>query len=637
MGKRGADTDSKATKASRTDTERDDETRDQLEQVAEPAPSPAGGGVAAAPLFGSDPFTPVAPKTFAKAQSKSAPGGIDARFKMQGVVVSAVQDGSRQKVKMFVSPEGVFGPTVDYASHAPFSLAIPVSKGPTPLEKIAAPRMVSSSPQLPQLITVTGVVEPSAYCNGKEVDPLPQVGDVVQAVNVEATLGNSPSLGSRGFLNCARFTVIERPADRAKALVDAVHAGDAAVSSLLGLATAAGMCEPSDHQVVQEQQDALRKAVRAAAAVLSGRFEKTAAAIEAVVDEAGGEPEQGQALAIKAMREWHTDFQRLADPDLCPFATMRDAVSFRPTQFMTIPATLAVYGVTPTRSYDEGMSRILALKGASRLDVPDHPMIGVRPADVSVSPSGGKLDLSFLPYGVADPRSFVDAGGDHTGLLAAKQVTGGPYRLAIKTCQLGNKVTTMYKDRVVVVCTELAKYADMIFTFKCTPLEASQSQQEIEGPFADHFWIDMPSTLAKLLPSLSLDEVATILGGVKVIVPDALAAREPVTSFDASGPPVKPTTFATTGILPLQESGIDLKNLEKVATEQGGVVRFAAVYPGSMAAAWADGVDRGKDGVALELLTKAADDAGFKGDSAIESFITEDGVIYAYIAKPAAE
>jgi hypothetical protein len=283
------------------------------------------------------------------------------------------------------------------------------------------------------------------------------------------------------------------------------------------------------------------------------------------------------------------------------------------------------------------MFKILALKGASRLDVPNHPMIGIRPADISVSPSGNKLDLSFLPYGVADPRAFVDANGDHTGLLAAKEVTGGSYRLALKTSQLGNKLMTGYKERVVVAGNELAKYADFIFNFKCVPLETTQSQQELDGPFADYFWIDMPSTLAKLLPSLSFDDVKAILGGVKVIVPDNLASREPVASFDASGPPVKPTTFATMGILPLQESGVDLNNLQKVAVEQGGVVRFAAVYPGAVAAAWADGVDRNKEGAALHLLTKAAADAGFAGDSSIESFITEAGVIYAYIGKTVAE
>eukprot|EP00966_Prymnesium_polylepis_P302157 6981033-Prymnesium_polylepis.1 len=132
--------------------------------------------------------------------------------------------------------------------------------------------------------------------------------------------------------------------------------------------------------------------------------------------------------------------------------------------------------------------------------------------------------------------------------------------------------------------------------------EAAQ-QPELDAPFADMYALDLRGTLDRIAPWMTRNDVVSILGST-VVTPAVLAKMPTV-----ADPLVGPATFSEKYAMPLQETGVDLPDLDSTASGIGGCVKYVAIWPGCVQAAWDQGVTA--PAPAMPLLQKEASARGF--------------------------
>jgi hypothetical protein len=603
--------------------------------AAEPEPTRSSevfDALFGAPVPAGAADSPTAP-TFSKgsARKNESGMGIDTGFNLQCIVMDEPEemvDSKGHKLKLLVYVEKkISSNTFDTVSGGILQLALPVEKrkvGPQ-LESTGSGGMA----RLPRDVNVTlqglgsdnvmvlsaGVFSITLWQKKDEVLTPPPVGSTILIRGAEACKG--AKAGKAVFLNGSYFEISHTPdlKNAELAVSNAFNTRTAhMMSAFAGLTTFGGVVEGAASDAQRSQLAILEGAFAGDCVKVGEKLRGVIYAIEAEKTE-DHDVLQRQAASKAALVEWVNYFDGFKDA-ASPFVRVVEKMDdFLVNKTNGLMLSGAVVGATPHVPMGRGLRE---LRGdAAPLD---GPRCEVQVAGFFHSPNVLKVALRLAMVG--DGRKYreeIAESGD-AGLIMTKQASTG-----FMVSKLGKLFVTNYKNRASMVVTELMPTLSFSFQVPVKPAEVS-SATEMELNWATFFRADLRGTLDSHLPKLSRDEVVSIFGNATVVTPSSLASSEAYFETDKG---VTPTTFAKKFIIPLQEMGTDLDDLEKVADKHGLVVKYVALYPGAVQAVWRDNEQRVKaEGVeaisAYELLKERAG-----GAAAVKDFVTTEGVVYA--------
>jgi hypothetical protein len=569
-------------------------------------------------------------------------GGHAARFTVEGVVVASGERKGRPFVHVHAVPAKIYGDGLDYVAHGPFAVCMPTRKidggAGQSSSKVGTGTMVAKARVVEMITPYVGSLSNtplkySFFPDVLEKCALPEVGDTVRVPCSEGCYPKDNgecdgSYGTRVYLNASRFEVLSSPKDRFRAVCEAFEAPGAVATSLLSLSLSCGLLAGERDDA--GQKESVRAALRKSALVAGSKFRKTAEAIE-VVDRSLGTREH--------LDRWIADCDAVGQVSsgLCPVATVADAYTNCFKNFVDggICAALVHTGATPEEPYPDACRRMNDVFAA---DDVKSAFVCARVADCSLSKTCAIMQLSLEVSAVSDARALralsetgVADPQEHVLLPKRCGVDNAPFLLGVKVSGVPAHLCSNYPDRLRVVGGELGASLDWAGLVSAPAMASDFVQNVVECEFASSFVVDLPKTLARLLPALTVDEVVEFFNGRKIVVHDDLSepSTELVGTAQTGSLPVSTNTFAKRLVAPLGEVGVNIDTYDKIATDAGKTLRFAAVYEGAVSAAWKSGGEFPEpgDGTTKKTLEEAAKRAGF---ATVEEFAGKHCVIYAY-------
>ena len=628
------------------------EVRAALGDPSEEAAPPAPEQPSVAPSASNKPSfqslfaeAPVGGVKFQNRQQNTS-GGLQAGFNACALVLNSYTiesaQGPKKTMDVVIKAANVTGGGCDkvVGTHMAFGLA--VRQEPLPPErasvngmKQANPKFFDGSPNDMRAFTlcnraITVSFFPTKEGDRKELPPLPRAGAMVDLRGVTISYGKKDR--DSVYFNATHFTIVsESPSDAWMGVSDAfggLLTPSLQAASAMGAAVSCGGMALHDLSDGQKEQRAKLEAMA------KNDFAKLSTSIDFAITAnrnlySGEEAPPESKAANGALVQWKNTFDNLAS-DTEPLKTLADSwnhplfsqLEAGSDKRAGLPVSIVLQGSTPARAYDNALE---AMRDQSA-ELPSGAVAAFQYMGHYISDSCKLLRVAYTHWILADGTAFrekMETEGDFSVLRPPAPTIGAK----IVNKKITDQYLSNYQHRVITLINEVVPHQDVAINVLAKPMSApnpeATQQTELDAPFADLYALDLRGTLDRIAPSMERDDVVKILGAT-IVTPAALA-KMPMVADAAVGP----ATFAEKYVMPLQETGVDLADLDSTAAACGGSVKYVAVWPGCVEAAWADGVVAAAP--AMPLLEAAAGKSGMS----VKQFVSEVATIYALVVAAA--
>lgn len=581
-------------------------------------------------------------------RQQNTSGGLTASFNACALVLNSYTIdsawGPKKTMDVVIKAANVTGNGCDKAVGTHWAFGLATRKELLPPERSTVNGMKQPNPKF---FDAVGTTDMRAYtlCNRavtvsffptkegdrKELPPLPKPGAMVDLRGMTVSYGKKDR--DSVYINPTYFTVVsESHSDPWSCVAEAfsgLRTPSLQAASAMGCAISCGgmqLHNLSDGQ--EEQRQKLEAMAKNEFVKLFASMSVAVSANRALFPDEPGVASNAQTellAADRALVNWQAMFESLARQE-APLRTLAESwnhplftqLEASVDKRIGLPVCIVMQGSTPERAYDN----VLEAMRDQSAELPSGAVAGFQYMGHYISDSCKLLRVAYTHWILADGAAFRDrmeTEGDFSVLRPPHPTVAAK----IVNQKITSQYLSNYQHRVINLVNEIVPHQDVAINVLAKPMAApnpeAAQQTELDAPFADLYTLDLRGTLDRVAPWMTRDEVVGVLG--TTIVTPAVLAKMP-TVVD---PPVGPATFAEKYVVPLQETGVDLADLDSTASSIGGQVKYVAIWPGCVQAAWEKGVQ--SVAPAMPLLEKEASGRSVP----VKQFLSEFGAVYALV------
>ena len=575
-------------------------------------------------------------------------GGLHAGYNACALVLNAYEvdsaQGRKKTMDVIIKGADLSGVGCDKIVGVHTAFGLPVRKEVLPPDKAtvngvkqAYPKFFDGATNDMRMLTLCNRAHnisffPTKEGDRKELPPLPRPGAMVELRGLSVTYGKINR--DNVYINATSFTVVsDPPLDTWVGLAGGfvgLRTASLQAASAMAIATTCGgfdlpgLSVPQRFQYLKLEEMAKTEFTRLTSAMESALTANLA--LHDDDDSSDGRNAEGALSNIKG-------FMQQLSQDPTPLKTISQSSNHPLLSHLEapidkrlgLPVSVVLQGSTPVSPCD---SMLASIRDGSE-QLPSGAVVAFQYMGHYISPSCKLLRVAFTGWCLGDGEEFL-RNMNNDGEMSALRTSQPTIAAKIVNKKISDNFVSNFVHRVKLMVDEIMPYADLAVNVVVKPMpapnpDATVSQNELEAPFADLFNVDLRGSLERLAPSLSTEEVVKILSNT-IVTPSTLGMMPTMPDT-----PVNPATFSERYVMPLQETGVDLADLDTVAAKLNGSVSYVALWPGCISQAWPQQPDgqqpHQKPQRALPLLEKAAADAG----KSVKEFVTEKGVIYAIV------